>query len=152
MNKTILILVALVMGAGSAFAQGKGGAPKDTVVFDKSFQDAGTNPTERTEFTLQPKFYKAGDLAPEQPIALSRAKTEAMSLVKAKPSPLRRDCLNLIYTVDPIYNDEGSITGAVKGTILIKWSVAKRQWVLSYLKYQLINIDQNAVVFKLEAE
>lgn len=148
MTKKIIMLVALFMGTLSAFAQ----TSKDTVQYDKSFIDAGTNPTERSEFHLTPKFYKAGELAPEQPIALSRAKKEAMELVKAKPSPLRKDCLNLIYTVDPIYNDEGSITGAVKGTILIKWSQKSRTWTLSYLKYQLVNIDQNANVFMLELE
>ena len=150
MQKHIIMLMALFMGAISAFGQGK--APKDTVVFDKSFLDAGINPTERNEFHLVPKFYKAGELAPEQPIALTRAKKEAMELVRAKPSPLRRDCLNIIYTVDPIYNDEGSITGAVKGTILIKWSAHTKVWTFSYLKYQLVNIDQNANVFLLETD
>ncbi len=148
MAKKIIILVALFMGTVSAFAQ----TSKDTVLYDKSFIDAGTNPTERLEFNLSPKLYRAGELAPEQPIALSRAKKEAMALVKEKPSRLRKDCLNLIYTVDPIYNDEGSITGAVKGTVLIKWSPKQRTWTLSYLKYQLVNIDQSANVFMLEAE
>ena len=107
------------MGAITAFGQGKSApAPKDTVFYDKSFLDAGNAPG-KTEFHLTPKFYKAGVLAPEQPIALTTAKKEAMELVKAKPSPLRKDCLNIIYTVDPIY-EEGSITGAMKGTILIK--------------------------------
>jgi len=151
MTKHVLItLVALFLGAASSFGQGK--SQSDTVFFDKSFLDAGTNPIERNEFSLVPKFYKAGDLAPEQPIALSRAKKEAMELVKSRPTPLRRDCLNIIYTVDPIYNDEGSITGAVKGTVLIKWSGSKRQWTVSYLKYQLVNIDQAAIVFMLEAD
>lgn len=148
MKKTILLFIALFVGAVSSFAQGR--IEKDTVIFDKSFLDAGSNPTERNEFHLVPKFYKAGELAPEQPIALGRAKKEAMELVKAKPSPLRKDCLNIIYTVDPIYNDEGSITGAIKGTILIKWSPRQKVWNLSYLKYQLVNIDQNASVFMLE--
>jgi hypothetical protein len=145
--KKIILLVALYMGSLTAFGQAK-----DTVIFDKSFLDAGTNPTERADFHLEPKFYKAGVLAPEQPIALSRAKTEAMNLVKQRPSPLRKDCLNIIYTVDPIYNDAGSITGAIKGTILIKWAPRSRVWNLSYLKYQLVNIDQNAIVFMLETD
>src|SRR3569833_1729002 len=110
MTKHILIMaVALFLGTASSFGQGK--AQSDTVFFDKSFLDAGTNPIERNEFELVPKFYKAGDLAPEQPIALSRTKKDAMELVKSRPSPLRRDCHNNINTVDPIYNDEGSITG-----------------------------------------
>ena len=148
MTKRIIMLVALFMGAISAFGQGK--SPRDTIVYDKSFIDAGTNPSEKTEFHLVPKYYKAGDLAPEQPIALVTAKKEAMELVTEKPSPLRRDCLNIIYTVDPIYSEEGSITEAVKGTILINCSAQKKVWTFSYLKYQLINIDQNACVFMLE--
>ena len=144
------------MGALSTFGQAKKPAPnqvppKDTVFFDKSFLDAGTPPSEKTEFHLVPKFYKAGVLAPEQPIALTTAKKEAMELVKAKPSPLRKDALNIIYTVDPIY-EEGSITGAQKGTILIKWDLVSKVWFLSYLKYQLINIDQNACVFMYEVK
>jgi hypothetical protein len=150
MKKKMIMFVLLCIGGVTAYGQGR--APKDTVVFDKSFMEAGTNPTERTEFELVPKFYKAGELAPEQPIALTRAKKEAMEMARAKPSPLRRDCLNLIYTVDPVYNDEGSIKGAVKGTILIKWSIEKRVWTFSYLKYQLVNIDQNAQVFMLEVK
>jgi hypothetical protein len=150
-KRIFIIFAAIFMGAVASFGQGKS-SQADTVFFDKSFLDAGTNPTERNEFHLVPKFYKAGDLAPEQPIALSRAKTEAMNLVKEKPCPLRRDCLNIIYTVDPIYNDEGSITGAIKGTVLIKWAASRRQWTVSYLKYQLVNIDQNAIVFMLETD
>src|ERR1017187_6027391 len=115
MNKHIIMLIVLFMSTISAFGQGR--KPRDTVVYDKSFLDAGTNPAEKTEFHLVPKYYKAGDLAPEQPIALVTAKKEAMGLVTEKPSPLRKDCLNIIYTVDPIYSEEGSITGAVKGTI-----------------------------------
>ena len=142
------------MGTLSAFGQARTSRPapppKDTVYFDKSFLDAGEPAPEKTEFHLVPKFYKAGELAPEQPIALTTAKEKAMDLVKAKPCPLRKDCLNLIYTVDPIY-DDGSITGAMKGTIVIKWDLVKRIWDFSYLKYQLINIDQNAAVFMYEA-
>lgn len=153
MKKITIILAALCIGAISSFGQAKKQAApaKDTVFFDKSFMDAGTPPSETTEFHLKPKYYKAGVLAPEQPIALTTAKKEAMELVKAKPSPLRKDCLNIIYTVDPIY-DEGSITGAQKGTILIKWDLAQKVWFFSYLKYQLINIDQNACVFMYEAQ
>ena len=147
MTKQFIIFIALFLGAVSAFGQSK-----DTLIYDKSFTDAGTNPTERSEFHLIPRFYRAGELAAQQPIALSRAKKEAMELAKLKPSPLRRDCLNIIYTVDPIYNDEGSITGAVKGTILIKWSYKQKVWNFSYLKYQLVNIDQNANVFMLEVD
>lgn len=154
MKKIAIILAALSMGAISAFGQARRQAPppappKDTVFFDKSFLDAGAPPPEKTEIHLVPKYYKAGILAPEQPIALTTAKKEAMELVKAKPSPLRKDCLNIIYTVDPIY-EEGSITGAQKGTILIKWDLVKKIWFFSYLKYQLINIDQNACVFMYE--
>ena len=156
------MLAALCIGTASAFGQTKGTQmqkpgpqavapkPKDTVFFDKSFLDAGMAPSEKTTYELVPKFYKAGVLAPEQPIALTTAKEEAVKLVSAKPSPLRKDCLNVIYTVDPIY-DDGTITGAVKGTILIKWDLAKKVWAFSYLKYQLINIDQNATVFMYEA-
>lgn len=146
MKKTIIVL-ALSVGALSAFGQGK---VKDTLVFDKSFVDAGMTP-EETEYHLAPKFYKAGVLAPEQPIALSTAKKEAMALARAKPTLLRKDCLNIIYTVDPIYSN-GSITGAIKGTIVIKWDIKRRVWDFSYLKYQLINIDQNACVFMYEEE
>lgn len=146
MRKTIIIL-ALCVSALSAFGQGK---VKDTVVFDKSFVDAGM-PPEETEYHLAPKFYKAGILAPEQPIALSTAKKEAMALARARPTALRKDCLNVIYTVDPIYSN-GSITGAIKGTIVIKWDIKRRVWAFSYLKYQLINIDQNACVFMYEEE
>ncbi len=154
MKKIAIILAALCMGAVSSFGQAKkiGSTPvaaRDTVYFDKSFIDAGAPPADKTEIHLVPKFYKAGILAPEQPIALTTAKKEAMELVKATPSPLRKDALNIIYTVDPIYAD-GSITGAQKGTILIKWDLAKKIWFLSYLKYQLINIDQNACVFIYE--
>jgi hypothetical protein len=156
MKKIIIVLVVLSMGTLSAFGQGKTNKENreniDTVVLDQSFEDAGTNPTDRVEFHLVPKFYKAGDLAQEQPIALSRAKKEAVALAKNRHSSLRKDCLNIIYTVDPIYNDDGSITGAIKGTILIKWSIRQRLWNLSYLKYQLVNIDQNAVVYMLEAD
>lgn len=137
--------MALCIGAHVALGQ----APvKDTVVFDKSFVDAGM-PAEETEYHLAPKFYKAGILAPEQPIALSTAKKEAMALARAKPTELRRDCLNIIYTVDPIYSN-GSITGATKGTIVIKWDPKRKVWAFSYMKYQLINIDQNACVFMYE--
>ena len=153
MKKITIILAALCIGAISSYGQAKKQAApaKDTVFFDKSFMDAGAPPSETTEFHLKPKYYKAGVLAPEQPIALTTAKKEAMELVKAKPSPLRKDCLNIIYTVDPIY-DEGSITGAQKGTILIKWDLVSKVWFFSYLKYQLINIDQNACVFMYEAQ
>jgi hypothetical protein len=152
MKKIIIVLATLCMGAVSAFGQGKAPAPaKDTVLFDKSFEDAGEPPSEKYGYHLAPKFYKAGDLAPEQPIALSAAKEEAKELVRARPTPLRRDCLNVIYTVDPIYS-EGTITGAVKGTIVVKWDGRKRVWVLSYLKYQLINVETNACVFKPEME
>lgn len=148
MKKKIIMAFALVMGAVSSYGQGA----KDSLYFDKSFMEAGTTPSERTEYTLVPKYFKAGDLVPEQPIALTRAKKEAMELAKAKPTPLRRDCLNIIYTVDPQYNDAGSVVGTIKGTIVIKWSHQKRIWTFSYLKYQMVNIDQNAIVFKLEAE
>ena len=151
MRKSVIMLVALILGAISSFGQGKN-TMADTVLMDKSFEDAGSNPTDRIDFHLAPKLYKAGDLAPEQPIALSRAKQEAIGLAKDRHSTLRRDCLNIIYTVDPIYNDAGSITGAIKGTILIKWNMRKRLWSLSYLKYQLVNIDQNAQVYQLEAD
>ena len=67
MRKSIL-LAALVLGAFTAFGQGKT-TVADTVLMDKSFEDAGTNPTDRIDFHLAPKFYKAGDLGPEQPIA-----------------------------------------------------------------------------------
>jgi hypothetical protein len=149
-KQIIILLVALFMGATTAFGQGKA-SKEDTVFYDKSFLEAGT-PTEPAEFHLVPKFYKAGDLAPEQPIALTRAKKEAMELAKEKPCPFRKDCLNMIYTLDPIYNDEGSIYGAIKGTILIKWEDKTKTWKFSYIKYQLVNIDQNAIVFKLEAD
>ncbi len=149
MKKNIIMLVALLVGAFSSFAQG---GSKDSVYFDKSFMDAGTSNNEPVEYTLVPKYFKAGELTPEQPIALIKAKKEAMELAKARPTPLRRDCLNIIYTVDPQYNDAGAIIGTIKGTILIKWSQQKRIWTFSYLKYQLTNIDQNAIVFKLEAE
>ncbi len=149
MKKTMIMLAALCLGAFSSFGQGK--SPKDTVQFDKSFEDAGNAPADNIEFHLAPKFYKAGVIAPEQPIALTTAKKEAMDLVRARPTPLRKDCLNLIYTVAPIYS-EGTITGALKGTIVIKWDLKRRIWVLSYLKYQLVNIDQNAYVFQYEAE
>ncbi len=148
MKKTILMFAVLCAVSVSAFGQGKS---RDTVFYDKSFTDAGTQPEEKSEFHLVPKFYKAGNLAPEQPVALAAAKKDAMDLVKARPSQLRKDCLNIIYTVDPIYS-EGSITGALKGTIVIKWDLKRRIWDLSYLKYQLINIDQNACVFMLEAD
>jgi hypothetical protein len=151
MKKSIIMIAALVMGAISSFGQGKA-TNADTVLMDKSFEDAGTNPTDRINFHLAAKFYRAGDLALEQPIALSRAKAEAVVLAKDKHSSLRKDCLNIIYTVDPIYDDGGSIKGAIKGTILIKWSLKKRLWSLSYLKYQLVNIDQNAQVYQLEAD
>jgi len=146
MKKMMLILSVLCVGAVSVHGQSK---VKDTVYFDKSFIDAGTIPEDKEEYRLVPKFYKAGNLAPEQPIALATAKKEATGLVKAKPTQLRKDCLNIIYTVDPIYS-EGSITGAVKGTIVIKWEPKTKIWDLSYLKYQLINIDQNACVFMFE--
>lgn len=149
MKKNIIMLAALLISAFTTFAQG---GSKDSVYFDKSFMDAGTSNTEPTEYTLVPKYFKAGYLVPEQPIALTRAKKEAMELAKARPTPLRRDCLNIIYTVDPQYNDAGSVVGTIKGTILIKWSHQRRIWTFSYLKYQLVNIDQNAMVFKLEAE
>jgi len=153
MKKIIIMSAALFVSALSAFGQGKGApAPaKDTVFFDKSFVDAGVAPSESTEFHLVPKFYKAGELVPEQPIALTAAKKEAMDIARSKPSPLRRDCINLIYTVDPVYSD-GSSTGAVKGTIVIKWDTKRKLWMFNYLKYQLINIDQNACVFMYEAE
>src|SRR6201996_6339089 len=115
--KKIMIVMALCAGSLSSFGQAKGtAAVKDTVMFDKSFVDAGL-PPEETEYHLAPKFYKAGVLIPEQPIALSTAKKEAMALARAKPTDLRKDCLNIIYTVDPIYSN-GSITGATKGTIV----------------------------------
>jgi len=145
--RKFMIALTLCLGTLSAFGQGK---VKDTVLFDKSFVDAGSAP-EESEYHLAPKFYKAGVLAPEQAIALSTAKTEAMALARAKPTELRKDCLNIIYTVDPIYSN-GSITGATKGTIVIKWDVKRKVWDFSYLKYQLINIDQNACVFMMEAE
>ncbi len=151
MKKITSILAAvLCMGAVTTFGQANKPASKDTVYFDKSFIEAGTPDEHKVEFKLTPKYYKAGVLAPEQPIALTTAKKEAMELVKAVPTPLKRDCLNIIYTVDPVYED-GTITGATKGTILIKWDREKKVWFLSYLKYQLINIDQNACVFQYEA-
>jgi hypothetical protein len=143
-------MAALCIGACTDFGQGKY-TQKVDVLIDKSFEDAGTPSNGSHEYHLQPKFYKAGELAPEQPIALTTAKKEAIELAKAKPTPLRKDCLNLIYTVDPIYS-EGSIAGALKGTIVIKWDTRRRMWVFTYLKYQLLNIDQNACVFMLEAE
>ena len=149
MKKIMIMLAALCLGAFSSFGQGK--APKDTVQFDKSFEDAGNAPSESHEFHLTPKFYKAGVIAADQPIGLATAKKDAMDLVRSKPTPLRKDCLNLKYTVAPIYS-EGNITGALRGTIVIKWDVKRRIWILSYLKYQLLNIDQNAQVFQLEAE
>lgn len=153
MKKIMITLAVLCVGTLSSYAQGR--APqKDTVQFDKSFEDAGNAPSESHEFHLTPKFYKAGVIAADQPIGLATAKKDAMDLVRAKPTPLRKDCLNLIYTVAPIYSegDKGNITGALRGTIVIKWDLKRRMWVLSYLKYQLLNIDQNAQVFQLEAE
>ncbi len=148
MKKIFLLLAAVCFSAISSFAQT---SEEDTsVFFDKSFLDAGVSAGNTTGYHLVPKFYKAGNLAPEQPIALSTAKKGAMDLVRSNPSPLRRDCINLIYTVDPIYS-EGTITGAVKGTILIKWDKNRKMWVFNYLKYQLLNIDQNACVFQYEA-
>ena len=152
MKKSSLLIIVVLMCTFSAFGQGRNTNIGDTVLMDKSFEDAGTNPTDRIDFHLAPKFFKAGELAPEQPLALSRAKKEAVALAKDKHSSLRKDCLNIIYTVDPIYNDEGSITGAIKGTILIKWSAKKKLWSLSYLKYQLVNIDQSALVYQLQAD
>jgi len=145
--KKIIIMMVLCLGAVASFGQGK---VKDTVMFDKSFVDAGAPPDE-AEYHLVPKFYKAGVLAPEQAIALSTAKTEALALARAKPTDLRKDCLNIIYTVAPIYS-AGAITGETKGTIVIKWDAKRKVWDFSYLKYQLINIDQNACVFMMEAE
>ena len=149
MQKSMIMLVALFMGALSSFGQTT--TTTDDVFLDKSFEDAGAPRSENVEYHLAPKFYKAGDLAAEQPIALSAAKEEAVALAKAKPTQLRRDCLNVIYTVDPIYS-QGTITGAVKGTIIIKWDLRKRKWAFSYLKYQLVNIEQNTLVFKPEIE
>lgn len=149
MKKIMILLAALCVGAFSSFGQGRNA--KDTVQVDKSFEDAGNAPSETHDYVLVPKFYKAGVIAPEQPIALSTAKQEAMNLVRTKPTPLRKDCLNLIYTVAPIYSD-GTITGALKGTVVIKWDFRKRIWILSYLKYQLVNIDQNAYVFMYDTE
>ena len=57
MKRHILLIAALLMAAITAFGQGR--TPKDTVLFDKSFLDAGTNPAEKTEFHLVPKYYKA---------------------------------------------------------------------------------------------
>lgn len=152
MKKIMIMAAALFMGAVSSFGQGKNAQnPKDTVLFDKSFEDAGNAPSGTHDFVLVPKFYKAGIIAPEQPIALAKAKTEAMNLVRSKPTPLRKDCLNLIYTVDPIITD-GSVTGALKGTVVIKWDIKRKIWILSYLKYQLVNIDQNACVFMYDSE
>lgn len=151
MKKIMIMLAVLCAGTFSAFGQAKNAASKDTVLYDKSFEDAGLPPSENHEYHLEPKFYKAGVIAPEQPIALTTAKKEAMELARARPTPLRKDCLNIIYTVDPIYSD-GTITGALKGTIVIKWDLKRKMWVFSYLKYQLINIDLNALVFQLEAE
>ncbi len=162
MKKTIIML-ALFAASSVTYGQVKGpGQPipaktqqsapaKDTLFFDDSFEDAGTDAENKIEYTLKPKYYKPGDVAPEQPIALSKAKKEAVALARAKPTLLRRDCLNLIYTVDPIYTD-GSITGAIKGTIVIRWESARRQWVFKYLKYQIINIDVPASVFMYEAK
>lgn len=146
----MIMVAALFFGAFSSFGQAKN-SPKDTVFMDKSFEDAGNATPENHEYHLEPKFYKAGVIAPEQPIALSTAKKEAMDIARAKPTPLHKDCLNLIYTVDPIYSD-GTITGALKGTIVIKWDFKRKTWVFSYLKYQLVNIDQNAYVFMYETE
>lgn len=145
MKKTMIMLALLCIGGVSAFGQSK-----DTVMFDKSFEDAG-QPAGAIEFHLKPKLYNAGETVTPQPIALSTAKKDAMELVRAKPTPLRRDCINLIYTVDPVYS-EGTITGALKGTIVIKWDIARKLWVFSYLKYQLVNIDHKAFVFQLDAE
>ena len=122
----------------------------EDVSFGKSFEQAGTNNEETPMISISPKYYKPGDLAPAQPIALTSAKEEAINLARQKPTQLHKDCLNLIYTVDPIYSG-GSISGAVKGTIVIKWDLAKKKWVFDYLKYQLINIDQAACVFSYDS-
>ncbi len=147
MRKVLILIAALTMSVLTSFAQEK---DNGEISFDKSFEEAGIAPSENVVFHLAPKYYKAGELVPEQPIALTAAKKEAMNLAKAKPSQLRKDCLNIIYTVDPIYSD-GTITGAVKGTIVMKWSIKRRIWVFSYLRYQLLNIEQNTLVFKPEA-
>jgi hypothetical protein len=146
MKKLMLLLMALGMGALTSFGQT---TPVEDVSMDKSFEDAGAAPVENLPYHLVPKYYKAGELVPEQPIALPAAKKEGLELARSRPTPLRRDCLNIIYTVDPIYSD-GTITGAVKGTIVIKWNIKRRLWVFSYLKYQLVNIEQNTQVFKPE--
>jgi hypothetical protein len=156
MKKFVVVSVALLAGSLTVFGQGKGTtkaapAASDTVFFDKSFSDAGNAPSESQDYHLAPKFYKAGELAPEQPIALTTAKKLAVDLARSRPTQLRKDCINLIYTVDPIY-DDGSITGALKGTIVIKWDIKRRVWAFNYLKYQLINIDQNACVFLYSTE
>ncbi len=167
MKKIMIMMAALCMGALTSFGQAKPAAPKattapapqaksapsikDTVFLDESFEDAGEDVPTKIEYHLAPKYYKPGELAVEQPIALSTAKKEAVGLARSRPSPLRRDCINVIYTVDPIYSD-GTITGAVKGTIVIKWEPIRKVWVYNYLKYQLINVDQAACVFLYEAK
>jgi hypothetical protein len=146
MKKVVILFAALFLGAVSSFGQT---TSAEDFSIDKSFEEAGAPAEEKQEYHLSPKFYKVGDLVAEQPIGLPTAKKEALALAKAKPSQLRRDCLNLIYTVDPIYSD-GTITGAIKGTIVIKWDIRRKLWVFSYLKYQLLNIEQATQVFRPE--
>lgn len=147
MRKVLILIALLGMGTLTSFAQTQ---DAEEISLDKSFEDAGTPANENVVFHLAPKFCKAGELVPEQPIALSSAKKQALELAKAKPTQLHKDCLNIIYTVDPIYS-EGTITGAVKGTIVIKWDKKRKIWVFSYLRYQLLNIEQNTYIFKPEA-
>ena len=122
MRKTMIMVIAMGMAAITSFGQQK---VTNDIAIDKSFEDAGAPPPENVGYHLAPKFCKAGEeLSPQPPIALSAAKKEALELGKAKPSQLRKDCLNIIYTVDPIYKD-GIIQGVVRGTIVMKWDLKK---------------------------